>query len=178
MTEKTLYGLMIEFTDPDSLVSAARRLKAAGYRHLDAYTPFPVEGLGEELGTKSQPVALITLLGGIAGGVTGYFMQWYSAVVDYPINVGGRPFHSAPSFIPITFELTILFAAIAAVFGQLLLNGLPRPYHPVFNVPRFLRASQDRFFLCVEAQDPQFDRERTRQLLAEIAGGEVLDVDK
>jgi hypothetical protein len=168
---------MIELTGPEELVQAVRRLKEAGYARLDAYSPFPVEGLEEALGAATGKVAFFTLLGGLAGGVGGYFMQWYSAAVDYPLNVGGRPFHSAPSFIPITFELMILGAALAAVISMLLLNGFPTLYHPVFNVARFPEASQNSFFVCVQADDPHFDKDATRRQLAAIAGREVYDVE-
>jgi hypothetical protein len=168
---------MAELAGPSELVAAAQRVRAAGYERIDAYSPFPVEGLDDALGARSKGVALATLLGGLVGGGGGYFMQWYSAVVDYPLDVGGRPLHSAPSFVPITFELTILAAAFSAVLAMLALNGLPRPHHPVFAVPAFRRASCDRFFLCIDADDPCFDAETTRRLLEQVAGGEVYDVE-
>lgn len=148
-----MYGVLAEFQTADALVHAARRARDAGYRHIEAYTPFPVEGLSEAVDFPDNRVPLITLLGGIAGGVGGYFMQWYAAVVSYPINVGGRPLHSWPSFIPATFELTILGAALAAVLGMLIANGLPRLQHPLFDVPEFELATRNRFFLCLRTQD-------------------------
>ncbi len=160
-----LYGLMAEFTQPSAVVEAAHRARAAGYRHMDAYAPFPVEGLSEALGHRPTSVPLIVLIGGACGGLGGYFLQWYSMAIDYPINVGGRPFHTWPAFIPITFELTVLCASLAGLIGMLALNRLPQPHHPVFNLPEFERASSDRFFLCIEARDPAFDRESTRRFL-------------
>jgi hypothetical protein len=160
-----LYGFMAEFEQPAELLNAARAAHEAGYRKMDAYSPFPVEGAAEAIGFQHTRVPLVVLIGGIAGAGVAYGMQYYSAVWDYPLNIGGRPLHSWPSFIPITFELTVLFAAVAAVFGMLLMNGLPKPYHPVFNVPAFKLASQTRFFLCLQATDPQFG-ERTKYFLA------------
>jgi ActD protein len=163
-----VYGLIAEFADERKLVDAARRARAEGYRNIDAYAPFSVEGLSEALGFRKDRVALITLLGGIIGGAGVYFLQWYTAVIDYPINAGGRPLHSWPAFIPATFEMTVLGAALAAFFGMLILNGLPRLNHPIFNAPDFDLASRNRFFLCVEAADPRFDAERTRRFLDEL----------
>ena len=148
MTEN-LYGLMAEFRTPEELLDAARKAREAGYRRIEAYSPFPVEGLAEATGMKRNWVPPIVLAGGLAGGIGGYFMQWYSAVVSYPINSGGRPPHSWPEFIPVTFELTVLIAALAGVLGMLFLNGLPRLTHPVFNVREFDLASRNRFFLCL-----------------------------
>ncbi len=162
------YGLIAEFATADRLVDAARRAYAQGYRRLEAYSPFPVEGLADAIGFHTHRVPLLTLLGGIIGGVGGYFLQWYSAVVSYPINVGGRPLHSWPSFIPATFELTILGAALAAVFGMLLLNGLPRLYHPIFNAKDFDLATRNRFFLCILNADPLFSEERTRKFIDDL----------
>jgi hypothetical protein len=152
--KSNLYGLMAEFARPEELLRAARSAYAEGYRKMDAYSPFPIEGLAEAIGFQKTRIPVFVLSGGIIGALGAYGMQYYSAVKDYPLNVGGRPLHSWPSFIPITFELTVLFATFAAVFGMLLLNGLPRPYHPVFNVAKFKLASQTNFFLCIEATDP------------------------
>ena len=149
-----IYGLMAEFDNPSALVAAAREAHAAGYRRMDAYTPFPVEELNEALGLGHTGVAALVLIGGITGALVGYLMQYYIAVIDYPLNIGGRPLHSWPAFVPVTFELTILCAGLFAVLGMLALNGLPMPHHPVFNAPRFALASRDRFFLCIEAADP------------------------
>ena len=145
-----IYGVLAEFDQPEVLVRAAQAVQQAGYLKMDAYSPFPVEGLSEAVGFPRDRVALITLLGGCIGGLTGYFMQWFANVIDYPIIVAGRPYDSWPSFIPITFELTVLGASLSAAIGMLALNRLPKPYHPVFNSPEFLRASVDRFFLCVQ----------------------------
>jgi hypothetical protein len=163
-----LYGLLAEFATPEALLAAARKTYAEGYRELDAYSPFPVEGLAEAIGFEKTRVPLVVLIGGVVGGGTAYAMQYYSAVLDYPLNVGGRPLHSWPSFVPITFELTILFAAIAALFGMLLMNGLPKPYHPVFNAPEFKLASQTRFFLCIKARDAHFRENEARRFLESL----------
>ena len=171
------YGLMAEFEDPSAAVSAAQRAYAEGYRRMDAYSPYPIEVLSEAIGVHSTKMPLIVLIGGIVGGLAGYLMQYYLLVIDYPLNVGGKPFHSWPQFIPITFECTVLGAALAAVFGMLALNGLPEPYHPVFNAPNFALASRDRFFVLVEATDPRFDRERTAALLRSLGPREVTDVE-
>jgi hypothetical protein len=171
-----IYGLLAEFDNAQALLTATQRAHEAGYRHMDAYSPFPVEGLADALGFRTTRLPLLVLLGGILGGSGGYFMLYYSAVIDYPINVGGRPFHSWPMFIPITFELTILIAALFAVLGMLALNGLPMPYHPVFNVRRFALASRDRFFLCIEATDPRFDRQGTESFLRGLLPHAVAEV--
>ncbi|MFL5340732.1 MAG: DUF3341 domain-containing protein [Gemmataceae bacterium] len=171
-----LYGLVAEFDSPTAIVEAARAVHAASYRRTDAYTPFPVEGLAEELGFRKTRMPLLVLIGGIIGCVGGYGMQYWIAVVDYPINVGGRPAHSWPMFIPVTFELTVLIAALFAVLGMLFLNGLPRPHHPLFNVPSFALATRDKFFLAVEARDPQFDAVVTREFLLKLGAREVTEV--
>jgi hypothetical protein len=176
--EAPLYGLMAEFDDPEELLEKARRTYTAGYRQISAYTPFPVEGLSEAIGLRQSKLPLLVLLGGILGALGGYFLQYYAAVIDYPWNVGGRPFNSWPSFMIVTFELTILVAAVVGVVTLLLANKLPMPYHPVFNAPRFKRASQDRFFLCVKASDPKFEVNGTRQFLADLEPKEVVEVAK
>ena len=172
-----VYGLMAEFDDPASLLAATRHAYHDGYRRMDAYSPFPVEGLAEALGARRKAVPLIVLLGGLVGCFGGFFMQYYIAAIYFPLNIGGRPLNSWPAFIPVTFELTVLVAALSAVFGLLALNGLPMPYHPTFNVPRFKFASRDRFFLCIEASDPKFDRERTREYLLRLEAREVNEVE-
>jgi hypothetical protein len=161
------YGLIAEFDHPDDLVEATRHAYERGYRMMEAYTPFPVHGLPDALGFKHTKIPAVVLIGGIVGGLSGFFMQYYSAVFHYPIDVGGRPYNSWPAFIPITFEMTVLFAALAAVFGMLGLNGLPRPHHPVFNAPNFDLASRNRFFLCIQSRDPIFEIESARQFLQE-----------
>jgi hypothetical protein len=164
-----LYGVLAEFGDPESLVDAARAVRAAGYRRFDAYSPIPLEGLEDELGEQPGRLPLLTFVGGLLGGIGGYWLQYYVAVIANPLNVGGRPLHSWQAYVPVVFETTILGAALAAVLGMLALNGLPRPHHPLFNVPEFKLASRDRFFLCVEARDSQFDLERVRQFLTSLA---------
>jgi hypothetical protein len=171
-----IYGFMAEFEDPRSLMAAARQAREAGYTEMDAYTPFPIEGLSEEVGFHHTVLPLIVLVGGIVGAVGGFFMQWYANVVHYPLNIGGKPYNSWPAFIPITFETTVLFAALSAVFGMIILNGLPEPYHPVFNAKNFALASRDRFFLCIESHDPKFDTDETREFLATLNPVEVSDV--
>jgi hypothetical protein len=172
------YGLMAEFEDPTDLVAAARRAREAGYRCMDAYSPLPIEELHEALGSHHTRLPLVVLIGGIIGCVGGYTLQYWASAIAYPLNVGGKPLHSWPAFIPVTFECTILVAALFAVFGMLALNGLPQPYHPVFNVPRFALASRSRFFLCIESKDPQFDLDRTRAFLEEQRPKEVSLVDE
>src|SRR5262245_24851308 len=168
-TYSDLYGITAEFDNPDDLLAATERAYAEGYRKMDAYTPFPVHGLAEALGHRGVRLPWIVLAGGIIGALSGFALQWFTAVVAYPHNIGGRPTNSWPAFIPITFEMTILCAALAAVLGMLALNGLPEPYHPLFNVPSFELASRSHFFLCIEATDPKFDLEATRQFLEGLA---------
>ena len=177
MATTRLYGLLAEFDAPEDLVTAAERAHADGYRRLDAYTPFPVHGLAEAIGFHTNRLPLLVLIGGILGAGAGFFSQYWAAVIDYPLNVGGRPFNSWPAFVPITFEVTILVAALTAVFGMLALNGLPQPYHPVFNAPRFALATRARFFLCIEATDPRFDPEATRMFMEGLGAKEVTDVE-
>jgi hypothetical protein len=163
------YGLVAEFAGTEALLEAVRAARGCGYRRLEAYTPFSVPGLPEALALPRDRVALMTLLGGLIGGVGAFFMQWYAAVINYPINSGGRPLDSWPAFIPPTFELAVLGAALAAFGGMLALNGLPRLRHPIFDTPDFHLASRNRFFLCVRADDPLFDSERTRAWLATLS---------
>ena len=171
-----IHGLLAEFEDANSLVAAARHAREAGYRHMDAYSPLPIEELHEALGIHDRRLPLIVLLGGIAGALGGYGLQYWASAVAYPLNVGGRPLHSWPAFIPVAFETTILVAALSAVLGMLALNGLPQPYHPVFNVPRFALASRNRFFLCIEKRDPLFDLKATRAFLEGLGPREVTTV--
>ena len=171
-----IYGLMAEFDEPNTLVAAAHRARLEGYRCMDAYSPFPIEELHEALGMPATRLPLIVLIGGLCGCLGGYALQYWSAVFAYPVVVGGKPLHSWPAFIPITFECTILVAALAAVLGMLALNGLPMPYHPVFNVARFALASRNRFFLCIEGTDPRFDLQETRSFLEQLTSREVTTV--
>ena len=172
----TFYGLMAEFDSPSALVAAANAARLEGYRRMDAYSPIPIEELHEALGFHGTRLPLIILGGGLAGLLGGYGLEYWASVIAYPMNIGGRPFHSWPQFIPVAFETTILGAAIAAVLGMLALNGLPMPYHPVFNAPRFALASRNRFFLCIEARDPKFDREGTQRFLDSLEPRGVSEV--
>ncbi|HEU4389093.1 MAG TPA: DUF3341 domain-containing protein [Blastocatellia bacterium] len=172
-----IYGLIAEFDGPNELVAAARHAHEEGYRRMDAYTPIPIEELAEALGFHHNRLPLIVLIGGIVGCVSGYLLQYWVSVIAYPLNIGGRPLNSWPAFIPVTFETTVLIAALSAVLGMLALNGLPTPYHPVFNVPRFKLATRDRFFLCIESTDARFDAEQTRAFLLGLGPREVTDVE-
>jgi hypothetical protein len=177
MNDRRLYGLLAEFPGGESLLEAARRARERGYRSMDAFTPFPVEGLSEALGHRRSLLPWIVLAGAISGGLAGYGLQLYLTLFHYPINVGGRPLHSWPAFIPITFELAVLGGALAAVLGMLALNRLPTPYHPLFAAPGFERATQNGFFFCLEAADPLFDRSETRRFLHELGPVEVIEVE-
>jgi hypothetical protein len=167
------YGLIAEFQTPNALVKAARAAREKGYRKLDAYTPFPIEELTDALHLHHNRLPLLVLLGGLTGGALGYLLQYFVTVIYYPINVGGRPLHSWPEYFVITFECTILFAGLTTVLG---LCGLPMPYHPVFNAKRFALASRDRFFLCIESEDPLFERQKTAQFLESLDAKEVSEV--
>lgn len=177
MERRRLYGVIAQFESPGDLLAAAQRAYAEGYRKMDAYTPMPIHGLAEAIGFRRNYLPLLVLIGGLFGCGAAYLMLWSIETIVYPLNVGGKPFNSWPAFIPITFETTVLFAALAAVLGMLALNGLPMPYHPVFNVPSFALASNDRFFLCIEAKDPKFDYEATRKFLESQHSREVSDVE-
>ena len=177
MTQPGLYGLMAEFSDPTEVVAAARKVHEAGYRKIDAFSPYPLEALTEALGLHHSRLPLLVLLGGVTGLVAGYGLEYWASVIEYPMNIGGKPYLSWPAFIPPTFETTILLAALTAVLGMLALNGLPEPYHPVFNVPSFALASRDRFFLCIEAADPKFDISRTRAFLEGLGPRAISEVE-
>lgn len=176
MNDASTYGLMAEFDSAQELVTAARKTHAAGYEKMDAYSPFPVEGLAEAIGFHKNSVAFVVLVGGIIGGLSGYALQYWVSTIAYPLNIGGRPYHSWPSFIIVTFEMTILFAGLAAAFGMLALNGLPQPYHPVFNVAEFAKASDNKFFLVVFSTDPKYDARRTREFLKGLAPRTISEV--
>jgi hypothetical protein len=168
---------MAEFEHSHGLVEAARRAHREGYRRMDAYSPVPIEELHDALHMHDNRLPKLVLMGGILGGLGGYGLQYWVSTIAYPLNVGGRPQHSWPAFIPVTFELTILAAALTAVLGMLALNGLPQPFHPVFNVPRFALASRNRFFLCIEAVDPKFNIDKTRTFLESLGAREVTVVE-
>ena len=173
-----LYGIMAEFDNPSDLVAAAKQTHQAGYRRINGYSPYPIEELTEAIGFTRTTLPLIVLVGGILGGLGGFFMQYWMAVIDYPLNVGGKPLNSWPAFIPITFECTVLVAAFAAVFGMLVLNKLPQPYHPVFNAPNFALATRDRFFLVIEANDPKFKYSAATQFMRTLEEArDVCDVE-
>jgi Protein of unknown function (DUF3341) len=168
---------MAEFESPEKILEAALRTHAAGFRRIDAYTPIPVEGLSEAIGFDWTSLPILVFCGGMLGGCSGFGMCWYANVLSFPLIIGGKPYNSWPQWIPITFELTILGAALTAVFGMLVMNGLPTPYHPVFNVPRFALASSDRFFLCIKARDKQFDLEKTKAFLEEMKPSGVFEIE-
>lgn len=172
----TAYGLLAEFADASTLIAAAESLRDEGYERMDAFTPFPVDGLAEALGFRRTRLPLVVLTGGILGGCCGFLLQWWISVVAYPLNIGGRPLNSWPAFVPVTFELTILGGALFAVFGMLGLNGLPRPHHPLFGAEGFERATLHGYFLCVEARDSLFDAEQTQRRLEELNATKVSHV--
>jgi hypothetical protein len=173
-----IYGVVAEFPTEHELIHAVERTREAGYRRIEAYTPFPVEGLAHALALRRNNVPLITLIGGLTGGLGGFFFQCWVSVIAYPLNIGGRPLYSWPAFIPVTFELTVLGAALSAVFGMLALNGLPRPHHPLFNVQRFVKhATSDRFFLCIEARDPKFNLAESAHFLKGLHATHVIEVE-
>jgi len=173
---RPIYGLLAEFDDPQALIKAARRVHEEGYRRAEAYSPFAIDAVAEAMGFHKTRVPLVVLIGGLIGGFGGFFMLWYANVINWPWDIGGRPHNSWPMWIPITFELTVLCAGIAAVLGMLALNGLPTPYHPLFNVPSFQLASRDRFFICIQSRDKKFDRERTWEFLVSLRPVSVFEV--
>ncbi len=173
---KTYYGLLAEFSEPEDLIAAAQAVHQQGYQCVEAYSPYPVEGLSESLGFTRSRMPLLVLIGGILGAIGGYYLQYWVSAVEYPLNIGGRPLNSWPAFIPVTFECTILVAALFAVLGMFALNGLPQPHHPLFNVPEFEHASTDRFFLVIQTVDTQFHETRTRQLLEGLRPDAIYEV--
>jgi hypothetical protein len=177
MSDKPVYGLMAEFETPTALVAAAKKVYAEGYRKIDTFSPYPVEEAWEAMEVHDRRLSLIVLFGGLLGMLAGYGLQYWVHVITYPTNIAGKPLNSWPQFIPVTFEMTILFAAISAVLGMIVLNGLPMPYHPVFNVPRFEHATRDRFFLLVESEDPKFDRRQTLEFLKGLNASEINEVE-
>ena len=176
--DKKIYGLMAEFDTPTELVDAARQVREAGYKKTDAFSPFPLHEIDEALGIRRSILPFLVFGGGVVGLIAGLGLEFFTHVIEYPIIVGGRPHFSLPAFIPPAYELTILFSAFTAVFGMLFLNGLPAPYHPVFNVPRFALATREKFFLIIESDDPQYDYEKTRSFMESLDGQEVFDVEE
>ncbi|HXQ26525.1 MAG TPA: DUF3341 domain-containing protein [Candidatus Acidoferrales bacterium] len=177
MKQKPIYGVMAEFETPEQVLEAARRTRDAGYRSIDAFSPIPVEGLAEAVGFDWTALPIFVFLGGLFGGCTGFGMCWYANVISFPLNIGGKPYNSWPMWIPITFELTILGASLTAVLGMFALNGLPTPYHPTFNVPRFAMASTDRFFLCIKAKDKKFDLAQVKSFLESLKPHGVYEIE-
>jgi hypothetical protein len=177
MKRQPIYGLLAEFDNPESLVEAAHQTHAAGYKKIDAFTPMPVEGLADAIGFHGTRLPGLVFVGGFCGCVAAFAMQYYASVISLPVIVGGKPFNSWPAFVIICFEMTILGAALTCVFGMLALNGLPTPYHPVFNVERFALASRDRFFLCIKARDRHFDRVKTKEFLQGLHCQGVYEID-
>lgn len=177
MSSKPIYGLLAEFETPEQILAAARLTHEAGYNKIDAFTPIPVEGLAETIGFSWTSLPIVVFIGGLLGGMTGFGMCWYANVISFPLDIGGKPLNSWPAWIPITFELTILGGALAATFGMLAMNGLPTPYHPVFNVSRFALATTDRFFLCIKARDKKFDLAQTRAFLEGLHPHGVFEID-
>jgi hypothetical protein len=175
-TEPTIYGLVAAFDTSEAVVSAAHQARHAGYTRMEAHSPIPVEGLAEAVGYRKNPMPAIVFIGGLLGGIGGFAMQYYLSVLEYPMNIGGRPLNSWPAFFPVTFECTVLGAALSAVFGMIGLNGLPQPYHPLFNVPAFSRASSDRFFLFIRSDDPKFDPATTSAFLGGLGAESVSEV--
>lgn len=176
--EKNLYGIMAEFDTPTQVVDAARKVREAGYTKTDAFSPFPIHEMDEALGIRRSILPYLVFAGGVAGLALGIGLQVFIHYIDYPLNIGGRPYISIPSFVPASYELTILVAGITAVFGMLFLNGLPRPYHPVFNVPRFALATREKFFLVIETADPKFEYADTKSFMESLNPQEVFDVDE
>lgn len=176
--KKQVWGIAVEFDDTEAVINAARAAKQLGYTRMDAYSPMPIEGLSEAIGFRNKQMPALMFCGGLLGGTTGYFMEWFANTQSYVLNLGGRPYHTWPNFIVITFEMTILFSALTGVFGMLALNGLPTLYHPIYNTPGFDRASQDRFFLAIEARDKNFELDKTLAFLQSVGGLNVSVVEK
>jgi hypothetical protein len=177
-TAPALHGIMAEFPSAEELLVAARRTHEAGYRAMDAYSPFPIHGMDEALALPKTRIPLLVLIGGLTGLFLGLALQYWVSAIDYPVMVGGKPYASWPAFVPVAYELTILLAGLTGGIGMLALNGLPMPYHPVFNVERFALAANDRFFLCIEATDPKFNREETKKFLEELQPYQVSEVEE
>lgn len=171
-----VYGMVAEFSSPDAILKAARKARKEGYTEMDAYTPFPVHGLDEAIGFDEPKIKWLIFIMGVFGGSFGLWLMWWINTTEYPMNVGGRPLFSWPSFVPVTFECTVLFASLTAFFGMLALNGLPHPHHPIFNAKNFERCSQDKFFLCIEAADPKFEADEVSKFMGTLKAENVSEV--
>lgn len=168
-----VYGLLAEFSDPGELLHAAEAVREEGYHHFDTHSPFPIHGMDDAMGLGNSKVGYFTFLGGLTGFAAAYLLQWWTSAVDYPLNIGGKPFFAVEPSVPIMFELTVLFASFGALAGMLALNGLPRPYNPLFYSDRFSGATDDRFFLHIAASDPQFDVEESAAFLRRIGARHI-----
>lgn len=174
--ETKVYGMLAEYDNADALIAGIKKAKEAGYTKLDGYSPYAVSGIADALGFIKSEMATVMLCGGICGAICGFLMQYYTNAVDYPFNIGGKPYNSWPMFIPVTYEPGILTTCLAGVFGLLALCGLPKLYNPLFNVPAFERSTIDRFFLFVQANDEKFDLQATREFLLTLNPLSVAEV--
>ena len=176
--DPNLYGLLAKFDSPEELIHASNRTVEAGYKKFDTYTPYPIEGLAQAMRLRPSPLPFLILAGGVIGAFAGFLMQTFATVIDNPYNIGGRPLFSWPAYIPITFEVTILSAALFGFFGLFIINRFPQPYHPVFNSEDFSQhAAQDGFYMDIEASDPKFDIDITRKFLEDLGSIQVSEIE-